>query len=299
MLNLIDTTKDDNNTKVKGDSKVQERLRLWLEERIAAGKKKPTAEVVTLVPALAALLLERNPVNRPISKQNANELKSDVASQRFVFNGESIVVSDTGVLMDGQHRCLTVVETGVPIETAIVFGPKEAARFTIDTGRSKTVSNFLAMKGRHYTHALGAACGYIVQWKQGGKINYAGDQRPSKQTVLAAADELKGIDDSVEFTQAAMKTVRSHAVLAFCHWVFWKKSSREAADAFMSKLIEGDGLKKGDPILWCRNKLIASSRGVHAGDRAELIFKTWNAHRLGQTITAFRVSGGPLPKVER
>ena len=44
-------------------------------------------------------------------------------------------------------------------------------------------------------------------------------------------------------------TIGSHAVLAFCHYVFWKASSRENADHFMTKLIEGDGLKKGDPIL--------------------------------------------------
>lgn len=137
MLNLIDTTVENNAPKSKIDPRVQERLRVWLDDHIAASKRKPNAEVVTLVPALAALLLERNPVNRPISKSNASELRQDVASDRFMFNGESIVVSDTGVLLDGQHRCKIVVDTGIPIETVIAFGPKEAARFTIDTGKVK------------------------------------------------------------------------------------------------------------------------------------------------------------------
>lgn len=297
MLNLIDTTKDDNATKFKADTKVQERLRVWLEERIAAGKKKPTAEVVTLVPALAALLLDRNPVNRPISKTNASELRQDVASARFLFNGESIVISDTGVLLDGQHRCLTVVETGIAIETAIVFGPKEAARFTIDTGKAKTVANFLTMKGRLYTSILGPAAGYVLQWRERGYI--AHNEKPSKQQVIAAVDELKGIDDSVAFTSPAMKSVRSHAVLAFCHYAFWKKTSREVADTFMLKLMEGDSLRRGDPILYCRNKLIGMGRLVPAQTRAELIFKCFNAYREGHTISAFRPTGGKLPKIER
>lgn len=276
------------------------RMTAWLEERIAKGKKSPLAEIVTLTPVLASLLLERNPVNRPISKTGKAELRQDIAGGRYVFNGESIIVSDTGVLNDGQHRCLNVLETGVSIQTVIVFGPKEETRFTVDTGKSKTVSNFLAMKGRKYTHVLGAAVSYVLQVKENGYIATGNEYcRPSKQAVLTAADHLRGIDTSVEFTAVAMKTIRSHAVLAFCHHMFWRASSRENADHFMTKLIEGDGLKKGDPILYCRNRLLGMGRGHYAGTRAELVFKCWNAWRSGHSIDHFKMSGGKLPKLER
>lgn len=275
------------------------RMKIWLDERIAKGRKSPFAEVINLTPCLAALLLERNPVNRPISKVGKGEIRQDIANGRYIFNGESIIVSDTGVLNDGQHRCLNVVETGIPIQTVIVFGPKEESRFTVDTGKSKTVSNFLAMKGRKYTHILGAATGYILHWKQYGHVQIDGALRPSKQAILEACDAIKGIDTSVEFTAVGMKTVRSHAVLAFCHHAFWKASSRENADHFMTKLIEGDGLKKGDPILYCRNRLLGLGRGARAGTRAELVFKCWNAHRGGHSIDHFKMSGGKLPKIER
>lgn len=276
------------------------RMSTWLEDHITKGKKTPLAEIVTLTPVLASLLLERNPVNRPISKTGKAELRQDIAGGRYVFNGESIIVSDTGVLNDGQHRCLNVLETGITVQTVIVFGPKEETRFTVDTGKSKTVSNFLAMKGRKYTHVLGAAVSYILQVKENGYIATGNEYcRPSKQAVLAAADQLRGIDTSVEFTSVAMKTVRSHAVRAFCHNMFWRASSRENADYFMTKLIEGDGLKKGDPILYCRNRLLGMGRGTYAGTRAELVFKCWNAWRSEHSIDHFKMSGGKLPKLER
>lgn len=280
----------------------QERARLeaWLEERLEKGKKQRHCEVVTLVPMLAALLLERNPVNRPIASRNAATLASDIANGRFLFNGESIVVSDTGLLIDGQHRCIQVVSTNTPIETVLVFGAPEKSRFTIDTGRPKSVSNFLAMKGKNYTAALGAAASYHLQWRKFGLLSTGGANVPTKSEILDAADELRGLESSVELTVASMKSVRSHAVLAFCHYVFWKKSSREASDHFVLRVIEGDGLKKGDPILYARNRLLAMGRLHTANARSELLFKCWNAHRLNLPIEShFKLTGGKLPKVER
>lgn len=296
---LTTTSEEKIETKMtKAATEERSRMEVWLKDRIAAAKKKPSSEVVTMTPCLAGLLLERNPVNRPISRRNADDLAGDIANGRWQFNGESVVVSDTGLLIDGQHRALQVIATGRSIETVIVFGPKEKARFTIDIGRSKTVSNFLAMQGRSYTHALGAAVNYYVQWKTHGRILYGGAQMPTKSEVLATADELTGMDTSVDFTAASMKTIRSHAVLAFCHYVFWKKAGRTAADEFILSLIDGDNLRKGNPMLYCRNRLASMGRLIPAGARVELVFKCWNAHRLGAGVDAhFRLSG-KLPKVE-
>ena len=279
------------------------RMEIWLNERITAGKRKAAAEVVTLTPVLARLLLDRNPINRPISKANSSSLAADIANDRFEFNGESIVVSNTGTLIDGQHRCEQVIATGRSIETVIVFGPTDGSRYTIDTGKPKTVSNFLAMKGKLYTVALSSAACFHLEWRKRGAIgSYTTrqDLRPTKSEILSAVDELRGLESSVEFTVPSMKTVRSHALLAFCHYVFWKKSGREVADNFIQRLIDGDGLRKGDPIHYCRNRLLGFGRGVHANTRAELVFKCWNGHRIGETIDHFKLSGhGKLPKVER
>lgn len=278
----------------------ERRMMDWLTEMIERGETKPHAVFVTLTPVLAQLLLNRNPVNRPLSKRNASSIASDIASGRWAVNGEPIIVSDTGVLNDGQHRCSEVVRTGVSIETFIVFGPKEETRFTVDTGKSKTASNFLSMKGRKYTHALAAAVNYHLQWRKAGYIAYGGGITiPTKVEIVEAAEEMPGIDVSVEFTAIAMKTIRCHAILAFCHYVFWKRSGRVAADDFMLRLIEGDGLKKGNPILYCRNRLLGLGRGATSNTRAELIFKCWNAFRNGEGIDHFKLTGGKLPKVER
>jgi len=296
MLNSVNETQLEELTLLQKHPVEAKRMREWLDEKIAAGKKKPFAEVATLTPVLALLLSERNPLNRPLSKRNLVDLKRDLATNNFVFNGQGIIVTDTGIVGDGQHRIWGVIETGIAIETVMVFGVPEENRTTIDTGKSKTVSNLLYMKGKAYTGVLGSVANYVLQWKKSGVISYT--QNPTKREVLHAADTYKGLDKSIEATQAATKTpIKSHAVLAACHWMFWKRTDRETADDFMLRLIEGSNLRQKDPILLCRNRLMAMDRGVHAGTRVELVVRAWNHWRRAEKIDRIRVTG-ELPELE-
>lgn len=281
----------------------RERMDMWLTERIAASRKKPSAEIITLTPVLAELLLERNQDNRQIIKNSASAITSDVANGRFEFNGESIVVSRDGVLLDGQHRCQVVVETRTPIETVMVFGPKNEARYTIDIGRPKTASNFLHMQGHKNTNVMAAAARLILIYRRVGRIISTGAERtytPTKTEIVEAVEQLSGLANSVDLAVTSPTRFTSRSTLAACHYLIAKKSSREAADMFFRKLIDGDGLRRGDPILYLRNRLPAFRVGGGAGANAlfELIFKCWNAHRRGEEVNRMPMNGR-LPPLER
>lgn len=285
-------------TPTKPQSEERRRIAEWLRDRIAASRKSPSAEVVTLTPVLAQLLLERNPVNRPIAVRSLEALKADVASRRWEFNGESIVVAKTGTLIDGQHRCQSVIGTGRSIETVIVFGPSEEARYTIDIGRPKTAPNFLHMQGWKDSNVIAAMVSMLLQYRAAGHINH-GYIRATKTEIVQAAETFRGIKASVDICRdASKKKLGSHSALAFCHYVFWRRSSRELADQFIFSLIEGDGLRKGSPILYCRERLRGMDRLAFAESRCELILKCWNAWRRGEAINKIVLTGS-LPKVER
>lgn len=287
----------------KARTEERRRIEEWLKERYNASD--PVAEIAMLTPVMAEVLLANNHNNRPLSRRNSLDLEADIANNRFVFNGESIVVSNTGKLLDGQHRCEQVIKTGRSIKTVLVFGVRESARFTIDTGKSKTAADFLGMKGRPYNKALAACAGYHIMWSAHGRIETSGGKntsiRPTKKQIVDIVDELPGIGESVEFTAPCIKTTRAHAILAFCHYVIWKKASREAADHFIGRIIDGVSLRAGSPILYVRNKLINAGRGALAGERVELIFRAWNLYRNNMSVN--NKSGiklnGKIPKVER
>lgn len=272
------------------------RMEAWLDEHIKKGKKEPFSEVVTLTAVLASLLLERNLNNRNIMRMNSESIRNDILADRWQFNGESIVVSDTGMLIDGQHRCDAVAQTGKSITVSIVFGAKEDARYTIDIGSPKTAANFLHMKGYKDCNNMAAAIALVIQYQKDGNIP-KGYTRPTKTEIVQSASELKGMQASVDLVSGA-KAIGSRSCVAFCHYIFKKKAGAAAADEFITALIDGTGLRKGSPIYYCRERLIAMKGSSLAGDKAGIIFKAWNHWRNGDTVTKI-IAPSKLPKLER
>jgi len=74
-----------------------------------------------ITPEKAKELLENNAENqRKINKQRIKKYAEDMKNGSWVYNGETIIVSKSGKLIDGQHRLMAVVESGCEIETAFV-----------------------------------------------------------------------------------------------------------------------------------------------------------------------------------
>lgn len=274
------------------------RVKIWLDERVAQGKKDYHSEVVALTPILASLLLERNVENRNIHRSNCEAIKNDILAGRWMFNGESIVISSAGKLLDGQHRCEAVIQTKTPIMVTLSFGAKDAARFTIDIGKPKSAANFLHMKGYTDTNNLAATIALILEYQKSGNIPHS-FVRATKTAIVQSADDLRGIQSSVDIAQGATKRgLGSRSILAFCHYVFKKRAGVVAADEFLNKLIDGDGLRKGDPVYHLRDRLLSMRGNTQPSLRAAIVFRAWNHWRLNETVTKI-VAPGALPKLER
>jgi hypothetical protein len=275
------------------------RMTEWVNERVKRSKSAIVAERVTLTPVLAAILLDRNDKNRNISKTTTGRLVSDIVGGRWAFNGEPVIVAKDGQLNDGQHRCKAVIEAGKSIDTLIVFGPERETRLTVDTGGVRTVGNFLSMQGVPNANALAAICSSIWQMKALGRLSAAGDERPTKSEVLLVAEHYKDIGDSLAFvSRKGVHKVTSPAMMAFCHWAIRTYGNADAADTFINRLIDGTNLRRGDAVLYCRNRLMDLRGSARPQDRAELVFRSYNAERLGQSCARI-VLTGKLPKLEK
>lgn len=273
------------------------RMEAWLAERINDTARR--VEIVTLTPVLARLLLTRNRENRPISEVNLDRIKRDVKSGRFPFNGEAIIVSKSGDLNDGQHRCRAVAEVGKSIETVIVFGPDRDSRMTLNQGIVRTSGNYLSMQGHTDANGLAATAGNLWQYKTFGKLSTRGVDRPTKTEITEIVEHYKDISDSLQFcSRTGVGAICTRSLMAFCHHAIRSKTPDQAVDEFFNRLIDGNGLEKENAILYCRNRLIMM-RGIgRIGDKAELIFRAWNIWRRGEPASRIPVMGGKLPKLE-
>lgn len=106
------------------------------------------AEVVEITPQFAEFMLSCSSGNRNINRKRVSLYADAMKNGEWVENGESIIVSTTGNVIDGQHRLSAVVMAGCTISSLVVTidrqlgdGLLTAKRIPIDVGYNRTVSD--------------------------------------------------------------------------------------------------------------------------------------------------------------
>lgn len=273
---------------------------VWLEKEIAASRRTPVTKTITLTPALARVLLDRNAHNRKISETAVAKYARDMSNGAWEFNGEPIIVASDGYLNDGQHRCEAVIASGVSIRAVIVIGTDRTSRFTVDQGRARTAGDFLGMSGHADSLALAAAAGFVWQHAEHGKLSGQQAFRPTKGEILKTVDANPDLAKSLAaIASRGSDLVGGRGMLAFCHFLFSRKAPRADADEFMKSLVSGESLGANDPILYARNRLTAMRGRLRPNEKAELVIRAWNAHRRRERPKTLAILDGALPLVER
>lgn len=275
------------------------RAAMWLDEEVKKAKKGVTTQVIDLTPAIAEVLLSRNDGNRKISPHYVDAYARDIEHDNWRFNGEPLIVSHDGKLNDGQHRCAAVVEANKQITAVLVIGVSRDTRTTLDQGRIRTAGDYLSMEGHVDANVLAAAAGYIWQWQTRGQLSPGGTQKPTKSELLDLVESAPDIANSVaSIPRKGAPAAGGHSMLAFCHWAFSRTAPKADVDTFILGLTGGANLLSRDPILYIRNRLIGERGRLRLNDKAELIFRGWNAHRRGESVSRIPIVGSVLPVVE-
>lgn len=264
----------------------------WLADLVAKAKASPTGvitEVCALTPSRATALLARNTENRKINTLMISRYASDIMANRWAFNGETIKISSTGELNDGQHRCLAVVECGHSMETLLVCGVKRKTRFSNDMGVPRTIGSFIHMHGVKYANQVSTIAHQLVIIDGGQKISKTAasgttqNRRPSKSEVLEYAKRHEEeILRAIEVVGVVKNGLPSAARLAFA-LVLISRAIRawEPVAAYIRGIIDGADLSKGSPQYAVRARLIADRGELNLHQVTELIIRGWNAYRGG------------------
>lgn len=272
----------------------------WLDEQIKRAQTRVISEVVDLTPGLARVLLARNPDNRKVSAVFVEEYARDIENGNWRFNGEPIVISKDGFLNDGQHRCEAVITAKKPIEVLIVVGPDRDSRLTVDQGKTRSSGDYLGMRGYTETNVLASVAGYIWQYRNYNVLSHRKTYRPTRSEIISTVKAVAGIEASMDaVARRGVGLVGGQSIIAFCHFVIAEMVGYAAAKEFTDALIDGTNLAAKDPILYVRTRLMSMRGHLRANEKAELIFKAWNAHRRGKRVTNMQISNGFLPAVER
>lgn len=291
-MNMLDKTR----TYVHPEFTSQKIAGKWLEEQIQRSKKCPFALVVTINTHLANALLVHNKENRNIMDISA--LKKDLTEGHMVLNGQAIIMSVTGELNDGQHRCQAVVETNTFYETVLVFGVTRASRKTLD-GRPHTSAQLYKTTVTKNEKTIVATTKMWLEYKRNEHVSDRNSSPIGKTEIVREASANSLIAVSVDFTYPIThKTIRNDSLIAFFHYLISRISPKEVANDFIERLCSGSNLPPKSPILYARTALMDKKKKEGNRVKAELLFKCWNAFVSGESVTRLSLTGETLPSLK-
>lgn len=246
----------------------------------------PRLEVIS--PAMAKELLSRNTGNRSVSQNLVKSYARDIKEGRWRVNGETIKISTDGMVIDGQHRLLACVMSGVSIQTFVIYDLKNEVFDTIDIGRKRTVGDALTHDGVDNANATGAALRWVLAIQQ--------DVLNCGRVTPAIARQM--LVDEPGFEESARVARRSYSVLrggigGALHFLFAEKD-RANADKFFADLASGIGLSADDPVYLLRERLTKEAMSIKSKmpprEIINLVIRAWNVRRSGKKLRMLKGS---------
>lgn len=261
----------------------------------------PQAHVVTLTPEMAADLLARNPRNRKVSKANYSIVRRAIENGEWMLNGEAIKIDTNGVILDGQHRCHAVVDSGISIQTFIIEGLPGDTQETMDTGKARNLGDVLAIRQEANASTLASVVRALTLRESVGLKASIG--RQGTVTIKECTDFLEANPWCRDILGTCKRVARNTPLAAptvAALWVTFQELDPEDCDFFFDRLVTGEDMGEGDPIFVLRRQFNALSK--ERGERnkvyiAAITIKAWNKFRAGEQAGMFKFRpGGAKPE---
>ena len=259
--------------------------------------------------AFAERVLELNTGNRRVNRRKIDRLAEQMRSGSFENTGEPIIISAEGVLNDGQHRLLAVIETDSVVDMDVRFGIPRSAFTKTDTGSSRTGGDVLAIRGVAGGAAVAPALRLLVLFRRGLPDSVRGFV--SNAEIDEAFEKWKGIETVGRQVSGFNfpKGVRSTPLLATA-FMASRSPAKEKLAGWLETLATGLTSSRTNPAYILRERLmhgVDAAVGTREGllERFALMIISWNASAAGEGIGSreFRWSATgklakPFPKVE-
>lgn len=267
--------------------------------------KSATAEIINVSPRVAEQMLGMNSNNRSVRSRKVSQYATDMRSGNWKLTGEAIKFDKTGRMLDGQHRCLAVIESGATVPMFVIRGLDEDTQNVMDTGAARGAGDMLSLRGYQYATLVAA----------GAKWCYLFDNDrlyvDSKAQVVTHAQILEYVEATPLLMDAAARATAHRLQIDLqpsiltAALVLTGRVDAEDSDVFFARLADGIDLPVGSPILALASRLREIRRNRVRVDpiaQLSLTIRAWNAWREDRsllTIPIYRGSAAircPQPK---
>ena len=269
--------------------------------------------------------LSNNPINRPIKHAIADRYALEFLRHVWQFNGQSVVFSKHGRLLDGQHRLVGFVlaeqerhinqnkwgEEPLKMEVLLAFGFEEDQKTadSYDTGQPRSLADVVyrhhKFDGKEHTEldsvSRHLATALRLVWLRSGGLTVSSAPKFPHSEAMTFYESHPLILDSIKFvldadfgdgekSEKLLKPFISIPYAAALHYLMSDVNSQKADD-FWNDVARGEGLSKDDPVYSLRNYLnkVEGGSGKGRDKKVIAITKAWLAYVDGEKLTAAQV----------
>lgn len=267
-----------------------------------AGKAIEVAiEVVT--PKTARAWLEANHVNRNVRPKVVNAYRRDMEAGRWVFTGEPIQISQTGALLNGQHRLAALADAkGVRgIDFVVARGLPDSTQTMMDQGVARNVRDALHLEHGHIKNinVVGSLCRWLVLAPDVG--SHVTPQTLRNKVTTAEALDVFG-SDSERIVEAAWQAnpirvvmMGSPTAIAYA-WYQLAKVDSSAVTEFFAGMLDMEWSMPNDPRKAALRRMQILHRDQETKASIEtgvmlvsILTRAWNHWRKGEPIESLHV----------
>lgn len=245
-------------------------------------------DVVTFTPEIAASYMKNNTMNRPISERRVRDYQEAMRRNEWSLNGETVKFAADGTLLDGQHRLLAIIRSGLAQQMLVVSGLHKDNFHTIDRGKARSIADdFSLMREKNAARLGGAVRAFAIVMDE-GKILH----RSAIQLVKISEDhpEISHVVNHISASKGkGFISSRIMGVIAYGYYLHGEHKAMQFAD----RLIDGVELAEKSPIRLLRERLIESKGSPNPISSIPMIvlcIKAWNAYVENRKLGVLRYS---------
>lgn len=242
-------------------------------------------------PEIALSYLKANSSNRPFNRRLAERYAETMRRGAWLMNGEAIIVSSSGRLLDGQHRLHAVMMAGTSVPMLIISGVQneEQAFNSLNSGRRRSNADRLSGRGEKYYALLASSITWLYRYQYG--VTTAKATRGVDPDVQSALLEKHGgIRDWLEPGDKLRRAVGFQgSIMVFLLYAASRRYP-ESAMTFYTQCLEGINLTKANPAYLLRGRIVQRSGiiRIHSAVLLALCIKAWNAHANHEVLGNLR-----------
>lgn len=265
-------------------------------------------ETVTVDWARETLLAQKR--NRPMKMAKVKTLAKIIRDEKWVTNGESIILDENGILIDGQHRLAALVhaidklkmDESTTIDAIVVRGISPHAFHTIDQGEKRSLADVVAISEYAHSSDLAVALRLLAIRLAGkkvsgtGKMDHADNLRLLRDhdNLASWVEFLATIEpDDEDASWLRPQSLISIGYLAAICYLASLNYETDRVEEFVKRLINQDYVGTDCPAVTLRKALLKNRSDSAAKLRRDtlvsMVVKAMSAYLEGEKLAVLKL----------